>query len=115
MSAIILDLDQERARRRRPAEASSTNLARLWGDLPPAPPPNLEWKLSQRGNPYIVVNEAYHVVLFRRAGAWAFRIEDLRTEQAWFSERRYETEDAARSDALLAVSQLRAREPQRLA
>jgi len=54
-------------------------------------------------------------MVFRRAGAWAFRIEDLRTEQAWFSERRYETEDAARADALRAVSQLRRKEPERLA
>jgi hypothetical protein len=114
MSTNLIHLAEERARRRRPAEASPTNLARLWGNLPPAPPPNLEWKLSQRGNPYIVVNEAFHVVLFRRAGAWAFRIEDLRTEQAWFSEHRYSTEDVARADALLAVNQLRGKEPERL-
>jgi hypothetical protein len=76
---------------------------------------DLNWKLSQRGNPYAVVNEAFHVVVFRRAGAWAFRIEDLETGQAWFSERRYETEDAARSDALLAIGQLRGKQPERLA
>ena len=104
MSAIILDLAEERGRRR-PQEASAS----------PSIPSDLNWKLSQRGNPYVVVNDAFHVVVFRRAGAWAFRIEDLRTEQAWFSERRYETEDAARSDALLAVSQLRGKEPERLA
>jgi hypothetical protein len=74
----------------------------------PASTQTLTWKISQRGNPYVVVNEAYHVVVFRR-GSWAFRIEDLETGQAWFSDRRYETEDAARADALLAVGQLRGR------
>jgi hypothetical protein len=55
-------------------------------------------------------------VLFRhRGGSWAFRIEELETERAWFSERRYGTEDAARSDVLLAVSELRGKEPERLA
>ena len=73
--------------------------------LPPAAS-DLNWKLSQRGNPYVVVNEAFHIVLFRRAGAWAFRIENLETEQAWFAERRYGSEDAARADALLAMRQL---------
>jgi hypothetical protein len=76
---------------------------------------DLNWKLSQRGNPYAVVNEVFHIVLFRRSGAWAFRIEDLDTGQAWFSERRYETEDAARADALLAVGELRGKQPERLA
>jgi hypothetical protein len=103
MSATIINLDQERARRRPPEVPS------------PAPDPsNLEWKLSQRGNPYTVV-DAHHVVVFKQSGGWSFRIEHLGTEQAWFSERRYESEDAARSDALLAVSQLRGKEPERLA
>jgi hypothetical protein len=101
MSAIILDLAEERGRRR-PQEASAS----------PSIPSDLNWKLSQRGNPYVVVNEAFHVVVFRR-GSWAFRIEDLATGQAWFSERRYETEDAARADGLLAVSQLRGKETAR--
>jgi len=37
---------------------------------------------------------------------WAFRIEDLEAGRAWFFERRYGSEDAARADALLAVKQL---------
>jgi hypothetical protein len=105
MSANIIDLAEERGRRRQAPE--------------PAPPPlpnNLEWKISKKVNPYVVVNGAYHVVLFRHRGsAWAFRIEELETERAWFSERRYETEDAARAEALLAVSELRGTEPERLA
>jgi len=101
MNAIIFDLDAERSRGR-PRDPEPTP------DLS-----DLNWRLSQRGNPYAVVNEAFHIVLFRRAGAWAFRIEDLDTGQAWFSERRYETEDAARSDALLAVGQLQGKEPTR--
>jgi hypothetical protein len=73
----------------------------------PSPAPSdLNWRLSQRGNPYVVVNDAFHIVVFR-SGSWAFRIEDLGNGQVWFSERRYETEDAARADALLAFSQLR--------
>jgi hypothetical protein len=51
------------------------------------------------------VDGKFHIVLFRRSG-WSFRLEDLETGQAWFSERRYQTEDAARADALLAVGQL---------
>src|SRR5262249_26244603 len=79
MSAVIINLDEERGRRRSQEPAA-----------PPPTPSNLYWKLSQRGNPYAVVNEAFHIVLFRRAGVWAFRIEDLETGQAWFSERRYQ-------------------------
>jgi hypothetical protein len=70
----------------------------------------LKWKLSQRGNPY-VVTDGFHVVVFRRqSGQWSFRIENLETEQAWFAERHYGTEDDARADALLAVRQLREKE-----
>jgi hypothetical protein len=79
---------------------------------PPSELSDLNWRLSQRGNPYVVLNDAFHIVVFRRGG-WAFRIEDLGTGQAWFSERRYETEDAARADALLAVSQLRGKEAEK--
>jgi hypothetical protein len=104
MTATIFDLAAARARR------SPASAPRSLASAPePAPSPP---KLSQRGNPYVVVNDAFHIVLFRRGG-WVFRIEDLETGQAWFSERRYETEDAARSDALLAVSQLRAKGPAR--
>jgi hypothetical protein len=107
MRAIIFNLDEERGRRRsQEPEVSPSPVSPI--------PSNLHWKLSQRGNPYVVVNDAFHIVVFRR-GSWAFRIEDLRTGQAWFSERRYESEDAARADALLAVGQLRGKEPERLA
>jgi hypothetical protein len=95
MGATIIDLAERRGRLRR--EQSS----------PPAPPvqSDLEWRLSKRGNPYVVVNETFRVVLFRRE-TWALRIEELETGQAWFSERRYQTEDAAWADAFLAVRQL---------
>ena len=102
MSAVIINLDEERGRRRSQEPAA-----------PPPTPSNLYWKLSQRGNPYAVVNEAFHIVLFRRAGVWAFRIEDLETGQAWFSEGRYQTGEVARADALLAVEQLRPKAPAR--
>jgi hypothetical protein len=106
MTATIFDLAAARARR------SPASAPRSLASAPePAPSPP-KWKLSQRGNPYVVVNDAFHIVIFRRGG-WAFRIEDLGTGQVSFSERRYETEDAARSDALLAVSQLRAKGPAR--
>jgi hypothetical protein len=101
MTAIIFDLDEERARRRPLHPEPASDLS------------DLNWRLSQRGNPYVVVNDAFHMVVFRRVGVWAFRIKDLETGQAWFSERRYETEDDARSDALLAVGQLRGKEPAR--
>jgi hypothetical protein len=107
MSAVIINLDDERGRRLRSQEPASSPTPTIRSSL--------DWKLSQRRNPYVVVNEAFHIVLFRRAGAWAFRIEDLETGQAWFSERRYSTEDAARSDALLAVSQLQSKTPERTA
>jgi hypothetical protein len=75
-------------------------LRRTWRspeEAQPPPPSNLEWKLSKKGNPCVVVGDTFHVVLFRR-GSWAFRIEDLKMGQAWFSERRYQTEEAARAD-----------------
>jgi hypothetical protein len=95
MSTNIIDLAEERGRRRQAPE--------------PAPPPlpnNLEWKIFKKGNPDVVVNGAYHAVLFRRGSAWAFRIELIGTEREWYSELRYQPEDAARSDALLAMRQL---------
>jgi hypothetical protein len=52
MSVIIFDLYEERARRRT-LEVSSSNL---------------DWQLSQRNNPYVAVNEAFHIVLGRRPG-----------------------------------------------
>jgi hypothetical protein len=52
--------------------------------------------------------------VFKRSGGWALRIEDLETGQA-SSEQRYESEDTAGADALLAVRQLRGKEPERLA
>jgi hypothetical protein len=104
MSAIILDLVEERGRRLRSQEPASA---------PPTISSSLDWKLFHRGNPYAVVNEAFHIVVFRRGRAWAFRIEDLETGQAWFLERRYQTEDAARADALLAVGQLQEKQPAR--
>jgi len=73
----------------------------------PNEPAALRWRLSQRGNPY-VVTDGFHVVVFRRqsAGQWSFRIENLETEQAWFAERHYGDEEEARAQALLAVRQL---------
>jgi len=50
--------------------------------------------------------DGYHIVVFKRGVSWAFRIEQIGTEQEWYSELRYLTEDAARSNALLAVRQL---------
>jgi hypothetical protein len=55
--------------------------------------------------PYTTV-DGYHLVVFKRGGSSGFRIELIGTEREWYSERRYQTEDAARSDALLAVRQL---------
>ena len=92
MTAQIIDLAAERAKR----------AARPPKGQPSAPP---QWRLSQRGNPYTTV-DGYHLVVFKRGRSWAFRIELIGTEREWYSERRYQTEDAARSDALLAVQQL---------
>jgi hypothetical protein len=91
MTAEIFDLEAERAKR-----------AARSADTPSAPP---QWRASQRGNPYTTV-DGYHIVVFKRTGSWSFRVEQLGTEREWYSERRYQTEDAARSDALLAVRQL---------
>ena len=90
MTALIFDLAAERAKRAVPAQA-------------PSGPP--QWRLSKRGNPYTTL-DGYHIVVFKRRGSWAFRIERTGAEQQWYSERPYQTEDAARSDALLAVGQL---------
>ena len=64
-----------------------------------------KWRLSRRGNPYMTV-DGYHIVVFKRRRSWAFRIELIGTEREWYSELRCLTEDAARSNALLAVRQL---------
>jgi hypothetical protein len=96
MTAQIFDLEAERAKR---AERSRKALPCAITSAPP------QWRLSQRGNPYTTV-DGYHIVVFKRGGSWAFRIELIGTEREWYSKRRYQTEDAARSDALLAVRQL---------
>jgi len=96
MTAEIFDLEAERAKRAAlPLKATSP--------ATPAAPP--QWRLSQRGNPYATI-DGYHLVVFKRGGSWSFRIELTGTEREWYSERRYQTEDTARSDALLAVRQL---------
>ena len=96
MTAEIFDLEAERAKRAAlPPTATS----------PATPAAPLQWRLSQRGNPYTTV-DGYHIVVFKRCRPWAFRIEQLGTERGWYSERCYQTEDTARSDALLAVRQL---------
>jgi len=73
MTAQIFDLAAERAKRAVPAKA------------PSAPP---QWRLSKRGNPYMTV-EGYHIVVFKRGGSWAFRIELIDADQQWYSERTY--------------------------
>jgi len=96
MTAEIFDLEAERAKRAAlPVKAMSA--------ATPAGPP--QWRVSQRGNPYTTV-DGYHIVVFKRGPSWSFRIGQLGTEREWYSERCYQTEDAARSDALLAVRQL---------
>jgi hypothetical protein len=50
----------------------------------PAPSRAIGPQRHLRSAHYVVVNGAFHVVLFRhRGGAWAFRIEELETERAW--------------------------------
>src|SRR5215471_17917150 len=95
MTAEIFDLEAERAKR-------AARLPKATPSVPATPSIPPQWRLSQRGNPYTTV-DGYHLVVFKRAGSWAFRIELIGTEREWYSERRYQTEDAARSDALLAV------------
>ena len=98
MTAEIFDLEAERAKRAvRPPKATPSVPA-----TPSIPP---QWRFSQRGNPCTTV-DGYHIVVFKRGRSWGFRIELIGTEREWYSERRYQTEDAARSDALLAVQQL---------
>ena len=96
MTAEIFDLEAERAKRASPPLKATSPAT------PTAPP---QWRVSQRGNPHTTI-DGYHIVVFKRGGSWSFRIEQLGTEREWYSERRYQTEDAARSDALLAVRQL---------
>ena len=96
MTAQIFDLEAERAKR------ASLPLKATSPATPAAPP---QWRLSQRGNPYTTV-DGYHIVVFKRRHSWAFRIERTGAEQQWYSERPCATEDAARSDALLAAWQL---------
>jgi hypothetical protein len=110
----VIKLDDYRRRRSGPLDPIPTADEEPGPSLPPAVS-DLRWKLSQRGNPYAVVNKAFHIVVFRRAGAWAFRIADLNTGQARFSKRRYGTKDAARADDLLAVNQLQGKQPERKA
>src|SRR5215468_1915973 len=98
MTAEIFDLEAERAKR-------AARLPKATPSVPATPSIPPQWRLSQRGNPYTTV-DGYHLVVFKRAGSWSFRIEQLGSEREWYSERRYQTEDAARSDALLAVRQL---------
>ena len=69
MTAVIFDLAAERAKRAVPSQA------------PSAPP---QWCLSKNGNPYTTI-EGYHIVVFKRGGSWAFRIELIGADQQWYS------------------------------
>jgi hypothetical protein len=84
----IMGLDEVR---RGSFQAANTNL--------PAGPEKLNWRISQRGNPYAIV-DGFHTVVFRRqTGQWSFRIEEIETEETWYSECRYSTKDAACASA----------------
>jgi hypothetical protein len=95
-TSIVVSLDDYRRRQTEPSPPQPSTLS----------PPDFHWKLSQRGNPYIVVkdthtDESFHIVVFRQAGgSWSFRIENMETGRARFSTRRYGTEDEAKADAL---------------
>jgi hypothetical protein len=85
-AAKIFDLEGERAKR-----------ATHSGKSPPATTASAlpQWRLSQRGNPDTTV-DGYHIAVFKRGGSWGFRIELIGTELEWYSERRYQTDAAAR-------------------
>ena len=91
MTAQIFDLEAERAKR---------------GARIPKPPPQL---LRNGGFPSAATPTRLLTAITlwcSSAPAPGCLIELIGTEREWNSERRYQTEDAARSDALLAVRQL---------
>ena len=104
-TSTVIRLD---AYRRRPPDPIPT----VEEEPGPASIQTLTWKLSQRGNPYVVVNDAFHVVVFRRAGAWAFRIEELESELVL---RAAVSDGGGRQSrfSLLAIEQLRPKGPAR--
>ena len=53
-----------------------------------------QWKESARGNRYINRN-GFNVVLYRRSGRWAYRIEEREAGQSW-SESGFASEDDAK-------------------
>ena len=91
----IMGLDEVR----RPFfRAANTNL--------PAGPDKLTWRISQRGNPFAIV-DGFHAVVYRRqTGQWTFRIEQIESGETWYSECRYSTERAARTGAFREVERI---------
>ena len=64
-----------------------------------------QWKESARGNRYINRN-GFNVVLYRRSGRWAYRIEERETGQSW-SESGFDSEDDAKLAAFERFTDLR--------
>jgi len=95
MTARIIGSDELR---RGSLLATNTNL--------PASPDKLQWRSSQRGNPYVIV-DAFHVVVFRRqTGQWSWRIEAIESGESWYSEDRYSTQAEAQAEAFRALDRL---------
>ena len=64
------------------------------------------WKISSKGNDYIVV-DGIHVVVFKKSGKWAARITDQMSEESLTSSRPYPTQDEAKLAAFDAMVKLR--------
>ena len=78
--------------------AANTNL--------PASPERLNWRTSQRGNSYVIV-DGFHMVVFRRqTGQWSFRIEEIETGESWYSADRFPIDSAARAGAFQELERL---------
>ena len=64
-----------------------------------------EWRESERGNSFIN-RDGCNIVLYRRSGRWAYRIEERQTEEQW-SAPGFASEDEAKLAAFNRFVELR--------
>ena len=88
--------------RRGSFQAANTNL--------PASSDKLQWRTSQRGNPYALV-DGFHVVVFRRqTGQWSLRIEEIDSGETWYSEGRFVSPAEAKAVAFQQLERMMAQD-----
>ena len=68
-----------------------------------------DWRRSRQGNEYLNA-DGFNVVIYRKDDHWGARVLSIFSGRERVSQRRYETSDAAKMAALMAMLEMKAKE-----